>query len=187
MTGFGSAEERNKYAKGKKTSATSPHSGMEVYKPQPTKFEGYFNFPRPLSKPYVNKTQFFKMSVLKKPKPLVKNKFLNKKNNLLQRRDQNYRSNNVGTSFLTGKRVRQTKSQQNKREVIRDLKNSKLMKSVANNEDPAALRGKKGVIDKVLSLQKAITNNDETLVHGRVLQKPLNKTIAGFHPGMTKN
>ena len=106
---------------------------------------------------------------------MIKNTFLNPKNNFLERKDQNYKNNNIGTTFMTGTLIRQAQSQLVKRRVIKDFKNSKLIKSLLKNEDGPFLKGKKQIINRIVSIQNALScNSPGNIVHGRVLKSPVN-------------
>lgn len=62
--------------------------------------------------------------------------------------------------------------------VIKDFKNSKLVKALVNR-DGSLIRGKKQVLNKVLQLQEALLKNKPgESIHGRTLQRPntLNST-----------
>lgn len=100
VTGFYSAKQRKETIHSKLDTDVL-NFRVQNYIPQPTKFEGYSNFPRPLSRAYVNKTAYFKNSVLKEPKSLITKPFLNKHNNFISNKDKNFRTNNVGASFMS--------------------------------------------------------------------------------------
>ncbi|CAI2366207.1 unnamed protein product [Moneuplotes crassus] len=177
ITGFVNAHTRKRIVGKEKEGLHSLGITLNHYVPQPNKFEGYSSFPRPVSRPYVNKAEFFKMNVLKKPKGLKQDKFLSIKNKSMNRKDENYKSNNVGTTFLTAKRAQ---SQNNKTQVIKDFESSKLVKSAIADEDPSFSKGKKMIINKMITLRKAISKNSEREIHGRTLKQPLNQTITNL-------
>jgi hypothetical protein len=99
VTGFYTAKQR-KEKLNTKLDTDVLNFKVPNYIPQPNKFEGYTNFPRPLSRSYVNKTAYFKNNVMKVPKSLITKPFLNKHNNFISNKDKNFRTNNVGTSYM---------------------------------------------------------------------------------------
>lgn len=105
-------------------------TAVKNYIPQPTKLEGYTSFPRPLSRPYVNKAEYFKSNVLKEPKPLIKKEFMNTHNNFVFNKDHNFKSNNVGVSYMTASLMSMSQSQETREKVLNDFGKSKIIKAL---------------------------------------------------------
>jgi len=164
ITGFASAVRRKELV-GKDLGVAVLKQNNNNYIPQPTKFEGYSNFPRPMSRPYVNKISFFKSNVMKIPKPLVKDKFMNTHNDFVFKTDEGFRHNNVGLSYMTGQFSSMSQSQNARATVLTDFRNSKILKSKMKKNDKS--------LSKVVQLQEALEKNEMGgTIHGRMLRKP---------------
>ena len=162
----------------------SIETNPKAYIPQPTKFEGYSNFPRPASKPYTNKLEYFKSNVIKVPKTLAKNRFLNSHNRGVMKSDisstlnhdvqriSSSSKNNVGISYMTAS-FASTEAQDytSKSKVLEDFRSSKIIKQIVNKG--LKVMDNKMVANKVLKLQTALSNNVfGNTIHGRKLAAP---------------
>ena len=172
-----------------------------VYSPQPNKFEGYSWFPRPASRPYNNKLQYFEANVIKVPSEIFTGKLLNKSNeSTLRNNSASFLTNNIGVSHLTGASS-SLKAISNKAEFIKELdsklKLNKVRRFIINQntvhgEHPykrsgdgngiAELRkeikqGKFKItkdVGKIVALKHIFERNSHgTMVHGRNLKSPV--------------
>ena len=152
---------------------------VSAYVPQPTKFEGYSNFPRPLSRPYTNKMGQFKAQVVKVPKSVFRDKFMDSKNNFVYKNDKNFKTNNVGVSYLTSSFASMTQSVSTRKTVINDFGSSKLIKSMVKNSYSKQSKNSNNALGRVIKLQHALSNNTfGDTVHGRKLTMP--KSSIGY-------
>ena len=171
-----------------------------IYSPQPNKFEGYNYFPRPASRPYVNKLQYFEASAMKIPSEIFTERLLNKSNeNTIRNGSLSFLTNNVGVSHLTGAHS-WLKMSKDKNKIIQEidskLKLNKVKKFIinknsVNGEHPYKMQGdgrglaelrqeiKQGNfkvtkdVGKVVALKHIFDrNNSGIMIHGRNLKTP---------------
>jgi len=201
ITGFASPQERK--SRGVTLEAFEKlNQRHKIYSPQPMKFEGYSSFPRPLSRPYINKMHHFDINNIEVPKAAYTQRYLSGKNEEYStiNKSEKFIRNNLGIKHLTASvslikkpKVDHEKLRHSVQEKLKEhnVRPRILEQSNVKGEFPYRMQGdgrgkaelrkeiKQGKfkitrdVGKIVALKHILDMNDQgTMVHGRVLTKP---------------